>query len=76
MEKQPKKKNQLNKFAQLIGVALQMGITIYLGVYLGKWLDQYYETSKVFTLICTLLALAASLWSVISQLKKINDKYD
>ncbi|OIQ31038.1 MAG: hypothetical protein BM564_02155 [Bacteroidetes bacterium MedPE-SWsnd-G2] len=76
MEKKPKKKNQLNKFAQLIGVALQMGITIYLGVYLGKWLDQEFSSGKVFTIICTLLALGASLWSVISQLNKINDKYD
>ena len=53
-----------------------MGITIYLGAFFGKKLDAHYQTNKVFTIILTLLALIASLWSVIAQLKRINDKYD
>lgn len=72
-----KKKNQLHKYIQLTGVGLQMGITIFLGAYLGKKLDAYFNpTSKTFTIILTLVAVAASLWSVLAQLKKINDKYD
>jgi membrane protein DedA with SNARE-associated domain len=74
---QPKKKNQLHKYLALTGVAFQMGITIYLGVYFGKWLDAYFQTSgKIYTIILTLFALAVSLWSVIAQLKSINDKFD
>jgi len=73
----PKKKNQRHKYLQLIGVTFQMGITIYLGVYLGKRLDMHFETTgKTFTIILTLLALVVSMWSIIVQLKKINDKYD
>jgi len=73
----PKKKKQLNKYLQLTGVAMQMGITIYLGVYFGKWLDTYFETNnKTYTIILTLFALFASIWSVLAQLKNINDKYD
>lgn len=72
-----KKKNQLNKFVQLTGVGLQMGLTIYLGAFFGKKLDAYFEyEKKTFTIILTLIALVASLYSVISQLKRINDKYD
>ncbi|GGK36916.1 MULTISPECIES: AtpZ/AtpI family protein [Flavobacteriaceae] len=72
-----KKKKQLNKYLQLTGVAIQMGITIYLGVYFGKWLDSYFETnSKIYTIILTLLSLVAAIWSVLAQLKNINDKYD
>lgn len=72
-----KKKKQLRKFAQLSGVAFQMGVTIYLGAYFGKKLDVHFETSnKIFTLILTLAALIISLYSIIQQLKKINDKYD
>lgn len=72
-----KKKNQLNKFVQLTGVGLQMGLTIYLGAFFGKKLDAYFEyEKKTFTIILTLVALVASLYSVISQLKRINDKYD
>ncbi len=73
----PKKKKQLNKYLQLTGVAIQMGVTIYLGVYFGKWLDVYFETNnKTYTIILTLLALVAAIWSVLAQLKSINDKYD
>jgi len=73
----PNKKKQLNKFLQLTGVGLQMGITIYLGAYFGKKLDAYFQTSgKTYTLILTLVALVISLYSIIQQLKKINDKYD
>ena len=71
------KKKQLNKYLQLTGVAFQMGITIYLGVYFGKWLDGYFETSnKTYTIILTLFSLLVAIWSVLAQLKNINDKYD
>ena len=73
----PNKKKQLNKYLQLTGVAFQMGITIYLGVYFGKKLDVYFQTSnKTYTIILTLVALLISIWSVLVQLKNINDKYD
>lgn len=73
----PNKKKQLNKYLQLTGVAFQMGITIYLGVYFGKKLDVYFQTSnKIYTIILTLVALLISIWSVLAQLKNINNKYD
>lgn len=73
----PKKKNQHHKYLELTGIAFQMGITIYLGAYFGKWLDNYFQTSKKqFTLVCTLAALAISIYLVLAQLKKINNKYD
>jgi membrane protein DedA with SNARE-associated domain len=73
----PNKKKQLNKYLQLTGVAFQMGLTIYLGVYFGKKLDAYYQNSnKTFTIILTLVALVISIYSVLAQLKNINNKYD
>ncbi len=76
MSKQ-QKKNQLPKYIQLTGVAIQMGITIYLGAYFGKKLDAYFNpTNKTYTIILTLLALLIAIWSVLLQLKRINDKYD
>jgi len=76
MEKR-RKKRQLNRYIQLTGVAFQMGITIYLGAYFGKWLDAHFQTSnKIFTIIGTLFAMVVSIWSVLIQLKKINDKYE
>jgi len=73
----PKKKEQLNKYLQLTSVVFQMGITIYLGTYFGKWLDNYFQTSsKTFVIITTLFALIISIWNVLRQLKSINEKYD
>jgi len=71
-----KQKNQYRKYLQLSGIGIQMGITIYLGAFFGKKLDTHYQTDKTFTLIFVLFALVASIWSLITQLKKINDKYD
>lgn len=73
----PKKKEQLSKYLQLTSVVFQMGITIYLGTYAGKWLDNYFQTSnKTFLISTTMLALVVSIWNVLRQLKRINKKYD
>ncbi|MFK5958930.1 MAG: AtpZ/AtpI family protein [Lutibacter sp.] len=76
MNKQ-KNKKPLHKYLQLTSVVFQMGITIYLGSYFGKWLDNYFQSShKTFLIITTLFALIISLYNVIRQLKNINKKYD
>lgn len=73
----PNKKKQLNKYLQLTGITFQMGITIFLGAYFGKKLDAHYDNStKTFTIILTLVALLISIWSVLAQLKNINEKND
>lgn len=72
---QPNKKKQLNKYLQLTGIAFQMGITIYLGAYFGKKLDAHYQnTTKTYTIILTLASLAIAIYSVLAQLKRINEK--
>ena len=54
-----------------------MGIIIYLGAYFGKKLDAYFMTEKkYFTIALVLLALIISIWSVLAQLKNINEKND
>lgn len=72
--KKPKnKKKQRNRFLALSSLPLQMGITIYLGAYFGKRLDQKYLTEKPwFTISCIFLALIISLYSLVKQLNKIN----
>ena len=44
-------KKPLNKALQLSGAGLQMGLTIYLGFLLGKWLDRSLETNFLKTLL-------------------------
>jgi F0F1-type ATP synthase assembly protein I len=76
-EKKPGKKsnNTRNNFARFSGIAFQMGATIFLAAYAGKWLDGIYPSSKKwFTIVFTLLGVALSLYNVLRQINKINDE--
>lgn len=74
-DKKPKKDSPLKNVAILSGIAFQMGATIYLFVLLGKWLDSKYNNGdKLFIIICTLLGVAASLYIIIKQLNRLNNK--
>ncbi len=69
------KKNRLNSYLQLTGVVFQMGITIYLGAFLGKKLDNYIQPEKkTFTIIFTLLAVIIAMYNIIKRLNKIHRK--
>ncbi len=69
-----KPKNQLKNAIALTGVAIQMGLTIYLFVILGKWLDAKYSSGgKPFLIVATLLGVGISLYVVLKQLKKFNN---
>ena len=69
-----KPKKQLNKYIRLTGIGFQLGATIYLASYIGGWLDEkYLMEKKLFTLLFILIGLVGSIWSILRQLKKIND---
>jgi membrane protein DedA with SNARE-associated domain len=71
------KKKPLNKYVRFTGIAFQMGGTIYLGSLLGGWLDiQFPNENEMYTKIVTLLAVFASMYSVISQVIKITNQDD
>lgn len=71
MAQKPKK--QLKQIAALSGIAIQMGITIYLFVLLGKWLDVNYNPSgKAHLIVCTLVGVTISLYVVLRQVNKLN----
>jgi F0F1-type ATP synthase assembly protein I len=64
-----------SRFARLSGIGLQMGITIFLGAYLGKFLDQKFPSDKRwFTIGLTLFSVAVALYNVLKQLNRINDE--
>lgn len=68
------KKKPLNKYLRFSGIALQMGLTIYLGNKLGEWLDLKYEnTNQLYTKICTLAAVFGAMYSVIRQVIKFTN---
>ena len=71
MNKKPKR--PLNRFIALTGVAIQMGVTIYLFVILGRWLDaKYNDGEKLFIIITTLLGMVVAIYAVLAQLKRLD----
>jgi len=72
-ENKPKKPEKpLKNVAVLSGIAIQMGVTIYLFVLLGKWLDVNFNNGgRLFLIIMTLLGVAISLYAVIKQVNRI-----
>ena len=66
-----KKRRQYNPFIKFTGLALQMGLTIYLGSVLGNYLDNTYDRPDgLYMKICTLVAVFLSIISVIRQVIK------
>lgn len=73
MEKKEKEesKKQLKTYIAYSGMAIQMGVTIYLGSLLGEWLDEKYPNpEEYFTKGITLLAVFLSMYMVINKVVK------
>ncbi|KSA12775.1 MAG: AtpZ/AtpI family protein [Maribacter dokdonensis] len=71
----PRKDNDnselLRNAASLSGVAIQMGVTIFLGNLLGEWLDEKYEKTFLEDTF-TLLAVFLSIYLVIKKVMALN----
>ncbi len=68
-----KPKNQTKYWLSLTGIAVQMGVIIYLGAWFGGWLDEKYQKdNNIFTIVFTLFAVVISMYLVIKQTKKLN----
>ena len=71
------KEKPLNKYIRFTSIAFQMGLTIYLGNLLGKWLDsEYPNDGELYSKICTLAAVFLAMFSVILQVTKISKDND
>ncbi|MEI6865239.1 AtpZ/AtpI family protein [Flavicella sp.] len=68
------KKKQLNKFLRFTGIGIQLGGSIYIFSYIGKKLDAYFGFEKVITLSLVLFAFVVTMYSIIQQLKKMEDE--
>ncbi len=67
----------ISKYLKFTGIAIQMGITIYLGSLIGEWLDgKYPNDNELYTKICTLLFVFGAMYSVIKQATKLTNQDD
>ncbi|MCH2021270.1 MAG: AtpZ/AtpI family protein [Saprospiraceae bacterium] len=72
-EQSSKKSKKLANGLQYSGMAMQMGITIGIFVFIGLKLDLWLETKVVFTLILSLFGVAAALYYFIKKAIADND---
>lgn len=66
-----KKKSPISNWARFSTIALQMGLTIYLGNLLGEWLDEKYDKTFLEPTI-TLIAVFLSMYIVIRGVQQMN----
>lgn len=57
-------------YARYSGVAIQMGIIIFLGTYGGIKLDEYISTSPLFTLVGSLGSIVLAIYVVVKDVIK------
>ncbi|MBL4707872.1 MAG: AtpZ/AtpI family protein [Flavobacteriales bacterium] len=75
MAKEEKTKKKQPKFIALSGIGLQMGLTIYLFSYLGKFLDNKFSPeTEYWTIGLILLGVVVSFYNLLRQVNKINDQ--
>jgi len=68
-----KPSKKVSRYLRLTGIGLQMGVTVFIGAYIGRWLDEEYPADKKwFTIGLTLFAVAISLYSMLKQVNRLN----
>jgi hypothetical protein len=73
VKQQPKK--QRHRYLRFTSIAIQMGLTIYLGSKLGEWLDIRFETNnQVYYKVVTLISVFIAMFSIIQQVLKITNQ--
>ncbi|MBM4175746.1 MAG: AtpZ/AtpI family protein [Ignavibacteria bacterium] len=78
----PKKvKDEQRKFIEgfaksgpYLGLGAQMAATVVIMVFLGKYLDDYLNSSPAFILIFSLLGSFAAIYNFIRQVLRLNEK--
>lgn len=64
-----------NPFIRFSSIAIQMGLTIWLGSVLGRWLDKVFDNdNQLYFKAITLIAVFLAMYSVIKQVIKITNK--
>lgn len=65
--------NNKNKWIALINIPIQMGVCIFLFVWLGNYLDErFLSENRIYVKICTLVGVAIALYLVNRQVQEIN----
>ena len=68
-------KDSFNRYRRLSGIGLQMVATIFLGAFLGRYLDDKYPMEKKWwTIGLTIFAVGVALYNVLKKVNQMNDE--
>ena len=70
------KKNTAKTVIANVTIGLQVGITIFIFVYAGHWLDQHYGKSPVFLILGTFLGFAIGFYHLYKELMDLKKRED
>ena len=74
-QRKNKRKKPLNLYARFSGVAIQMGIIIGIGAFIGVKLDEKYPNQyNGYTIICALFAVIGAMIYVIRRILQFSKK--
>ena len=66
----PSKKRPFDAYARYSGMAVQMGVTIFLGVWGGQKLDTLFDTNPWLSVIGSLLGVGIALYVMLAEFLK------
>ncbi|MFA5405688.1 MAG: AtpZ/AtpI family protein [Ignavibacteria bacterium] len=63
-----------SKFIQYSGLGVQLSGTILVFLFIGIWLDKYFETKFIFTLIFTFIGFFGGFYSFYLTIKNLSEE--
>ena len=63
-----------SKFFQYSGLGIQLSATIIVFLFAGLWLDKYFETKFIFTLVFVFLGFVGVFYKIFAVLKELEEE--
>ena len=67
----PNNKNMFKQSLGVMAVGIEMGVSIFIGVFGGKWLDAHFETEPAFFWIGTVVGIGAAAKAVVDATRTV-----
>jgi ATP synthase protein I len=67
-----KEKSYIRQLAEWSAVGLELGISVVAGLIVGDFIDRYFKTTPVFTLIFLALGFGGGVLNIFRLMKKLN----
>ena len=58
----------------LLGIGIQLAVTMLLMVWLGNWLDNKFNKQPLFLIICSVFGMVAGMYNLIATVNKYEKK--